>query len=193
MGYQYRGNGQTPAEENYRLYEARVRAAATKGLTHLPPSNIPPALVAQCGTPQGYLAHRRKGEEACEWCKMANRLRVRFSRGAKLDPKMYHYGEHCGSLTGYRLHIEKGETACVPCADVHSLYKRTWNVKRRVRQYFAEYYMKRYLKDEQYFDMLVDSLVQARPGRRLKGLILAEIARLQGVESTSCLPSEVKS
>lgn len=64
------------------------------------------------GTRAAYLAHRRRGEEACADCLAANRESQVKQR------------KKCGTQAAYRQHRNRGEVPCQPCKDAHAKTNR---------------------------------------------------------------------
>lgn len=80
------------------------------------------------GSRNGYLAHRRRGEQACLDCTSANRDYEKNRIGVvgrQLTP--------CPSEAAYRRHRRRGEIACDGCLQAHAEYEREHYHRRTVR------------------------------------------------------------
>ena len=91
--------------------DRRLRnTGTTKQLTE--ESRLPNG-VARCGTADGYKAHRRWGEKACQPCLDAHRAAERAAADAPSLPT-------CGTRSGYDIHTTRGEAPCRPCTDARA-------------------------------------------------------------------------
>lgn len=86
-------------------------------LTRPPLPATPP-----CGTPNGYKAHRRRGEDACAACREAHAAN---NRAADATSTRY-----CGTARGWRRHNSAGEQPCTRCAVWFDSYG--WAMPRRL-------------------------------------------------------------
>lgn len=69
----------------------------------------------RCGTHAGYVAHWRRGENACDPCRDGHNAGNRASsnkRRVSLTPTDH---EECGTSTGAALHARRGERLCEEC------------------------------------------------------------------------------
>jgi len=78
------------------------------------------------GSVAGYSAHRRRGEQACEECLVANRAYHRARNGNNAPPLA-----PCGTETAYKRHRDHRETACEPCRLAHNKYTREKKAAQR--------------------------------------------------------------
>lgn len=77
----------------------------------------------KCGTNGGYLAHRRRGEEACEPCKTAHAElagNTREAAGSKRRPPPRH-GTRAGYERERRAHRKGGPAPCEACTAANSV------------------------------------------------------------------------
>jgi hypothetical protein len=82
-------------------------------LTDPAPQRHPPTWDVRCGTEAGYKAHRRRNEDSCSFClvaqnKATNDRRKRRKGGISLP----HHDEHCPGC-GYFLKVEWSGMSCV--------------------------------------------------------------------------------
>lgn len=79
-----------------------------------------PAGVARCGTTDGYDAHKRWQEPACQPCQAAHdtdtEQRQAAARAAAAVPSL----PTCGTRSGYDTHVARGEAPCTPCTDARA-------------------------------------------------------------------------
>lgn len=69
--------------------------------------------VARCGTTDGYKAHRRWSEKACQPCLDAHRAAARKAADVPSLPS-------CGTRSGYDTHTDRGEAPCRPCTEARA-------------------------------------------------------------------------
>jgi hypothetical protein len=103
---------------------AQARATARRGARLLP-----------CGTPAAYARHRKHGEEPCEACMIANRLRNRDRYqqqllGGKVVRKPL---APCGTHAAYTRHKKRGEPIDEVCDLGESAYQHERYVARTGR------------------------------------------------------------
>ncbi len=84
---------------------------------------------AKCGTEAGYRAHGRRGEQACDPCRLeANRVHAeRRGRANRAQ------AAQCGTMSGHKKHLRKGEQPCEPCVQARVEYNREYERNRAPR------------------------------------------------------------
>lgn len=90
-----------------------------------PKKPVPPIKPpAKCATPAGYKAHLRRGEKACDECRIAaNEARKKYARPSKAKKEP----APCGTPAAYQRHWRRGEK-CERCKvaanEARAQYKR---------------------------------------------------------------------
>lgn len=77
----------------------------------------------RCGSKAGYTAHWRRGENACEACRVANTEAMREHRERGRTSKKPTPDPRCGTRSGVGRHMRRGETLCGPCGDENRLMR----------------------------------------------------------------------
>ena len=106
--------------------DARSEEQADGIRAHAPTRKYP---AGRAGTPAGYSAHKRAGEEPCDECRQAERARSRSHDGkSKLAPHAptprYPNGR-AGTIGGYTAHYRAGEKPCAECQAAMTAYLGT--------------------------------------------------------------------
>jgi hypothetical protein len=73
-----------------------------------------------CGTRAAYRRHLRRGEDACEACKTAE-------RGGPRKPVRV---AQCGTYSGYKRHRRLNEAACAACRAANTAYAISYKQTR---------------------------------------------------------------
>lgn len=83
-----------------------------------------------CGTEQGWRAHRSANEPACQYCKS---WKTKHDAGTIVEAPIRSKRQvaQCGTLSGYSKHRRDGEPACRPCREAANEYQRTRSQKNR--------------------------------------------------------------
>ncbi|MEU3700957.1 WhiB family transcriptional regulator [Streptomyces anulatus] len=74
--------------------------------------------LAPCGTPAAYDRHTRRGETACDPCRLAHNKRTAEAKARSRHRQPA--STECGTRGGYQKHRRNGEPACDPCRAANS-------------------------------------------------------------------------
>lgn len=79
-----------------------------------------------CGTTAAALRHWRRGEEACDACREAQRAATEARRGGP-NPKPV---QPCGTPAGRQRHRDRGELVCEACRVAHNEWQNAYRAAR---------------------------------------------------------------